>query len=902
MSDLGTWGDLIDAADDEQFVGRERELEQFEQEIGRQEPRKIIFFVSGQGGVGKSTLLDRYRGIAEGFGFVVATSDEQQRDIPSVLGRFAEELADEGFELPRFAERYRTYRQRRSEIEADPDAPQGLAALVGRSLARVGLALSAEVPVLRQGVKAADQDALATQAGEWAAYLAKKVTNKDEVALLRDPGPILTSLFFDDLNEIAQEQLVLLAFDNYEVTRGFLDEWILRLREHRPSLNIRFVIGSRTPPGTSWDRLRNVVLHTPLNVFTEEEAEAFLDKHEIYDSHRRQEILHFSGRLPVLMTWLAAPEGEESGGEVATADIVDRFLRWVADPSQRQVALLAAIPRYYNLDTLTALLNQLEPGAIEAAFEWLREQPFVRQREHGWQYHDVVRRHLLSYERQKSEENYRNLHTYLAEHYDVRRGELNLSYTEHWTNERWRRWTQEHIYHHLLAAPDSNWANFVDHFVIALSYGGTELGHEFIEIIWLDPCLEELDTGQRRDVELFASQLEFIEQEDTLESAIEMIERLNHVPSLSAQSQVYVKVLRAFVRVRQGQIDLAIMDLTDAIQAGLDEVSAALFAVRARLFNRLQKLDEALQDFSLAIELDSDDTSLFIHRGNTYMTLKRYEEALADFNRAIGLEPDDASALSRRAQAYRRLERHDEALKDLNRAIELEPDFAWAITLRALTYQSLARHQEALAEFDRAIQLDPRDAWVIARRSEVNYEIESFEEALADLNRAIELDPDNAWALGGRGKTYHLMERYEEAIRDFNRAIELDSTMIWAIATRGATYRLMERYEEALADLNRAVEIDPNDTWVIANRGETYRLMGRYDEALADFNRAIELDPDDAWAIGSRGQTYQATGRYNEALKDLTHTIELDSSLDWAVASRDQVLKAMQGDEIVDSE
>jgi hypothetical protein len=34
-----------------------------------------------------------------------------------------------------------------------------------------------------------------------ATYLVKKLTNKDEVALLKEPVPILTPLFFEDLSD-----------------------------------------------------------------------------------------------------------------------------------------------------------------------------------------------------------------------------------------------------------------------------------------------------------------------------------------------------------------------------------------------------------------------------------------------------------------------------------------------------------------------------------------------------------------------------------------------------------------------------------------------------------------------------------------------------------------------------
>ena len=291
MTAGGDWGEIIDKEEAERFVGREWELETFRQQISHTPPRYLIFYITGQGGAGKTTLLNRYREIASDLGFLLADCDELQRDIPAVLGRFAHQLAEQGCSLKRFNERYKTYRQKMDEIENDPEAPQGLAALVGRTVVRATYIVGDMVPGLRKGLDYLPRETVETQASEWATYLAKKLNNKDEVALVREPAPILTSLFFEDLNEMAKKQRVLLCFENFEATRQELQDWFLRLREYKPSQDIRMAIAGRNQPGAKWDPLRSVTMIVRLDVFTEQEAEAFLDTYKITDSGRRTEIL-----------------------------------------------------------------------------------------------------------------------------------------------------------------------------------------------------------------------------------------------------------------------------------------------------------------------------------------------------------------------------------------------------------------------------------------------------------------------------------------------------------------------------------------------------------------------------------------------------------------------------------
>lgn len=58
-------------------------------------------------------------------------------------------------------------------------------------------------------------------------------------------------------------------------------------------------------------------------------------------------------------------------------------------------------------------------------------------------------------------------------------------------------------------------------------------------------------------------------------------------------------------------------------------------------------------------------------RGRIYRQLVRYDEALADFTRAIDLDPKADWAIASRGVTYRQMGRYKDALTDLTRAIDL---------------------------------------------------------------------------------------------------------------------------------------------------------------------------------------------------------------------------------------
>jgi len=169
------------------------------------------------------------------------------------------------------------------------------------------------------------------------------------------------------------------------------------------------------------------------------------------------------------MNWLAAPESQEPDPSVPTRDIVERFLRWVTEPAWRQVAVVAALPRSFNVDILKRLLEYREQTVDEqSSCAWLLTMPFVKQHADGWHYHDVVRHMILHYQCQESPQTYRRAQLTLAGFYNLWCDELGLTENEHWTNEQWRADTLAYAYHFLVADPIKHWGEVVSLFVVAV--------------------------------------------------------------------------------------------------------------------------------------------------------------------------------------------------------------------------------------------------------------------------------------------------------------------------------------------------------------------------------------------------------------------------------------------------
>jgi tetratricopeptide (TPR) repeat protein len=101
---------------------------------------------------------------------------------------------------------------------------------------------------------------------------------------------------------------------------------------------------------------------------------------------------------------------------------------------------------------------------------------------------------------------------------------------------------------------------------------------------------------------------------------------------------------------------------------------------------------------------------IYISRGLDYYRKGQLNEAIAEYSKAIELNPRAAAAYNNRRLAYADQEQYDQALADWTRAIELNQRYATAYLNRGVIYYKTAQFDQALADFRKALEINPKDA------------------------------------------------------------------------------------------------------------------------------------------------------------------------------------------------
>jgi Flp pilus assembly protein TadD len=148
-----------------------------------------------------------------------------------------------------------------------------------------------------------------------------------------------------------------------------------------------------------------------------------------------------------------------------------------------------------------------------------------------------------------------------------------------------------------------------------------------------------------------------------------------------------------------------------------DKARAIVHNERGILHLEKGQLDQAITEFTKAIELDPKSDWAYSNRGLAYVRKGQYDQAISDCNKALEINPRDAKAYFGRGLAYADGKgQYDQAISDFSKTIELNPRLAEAYSNRGLAYLDLAQFDHGCQDLQKACKLGLCKGLAWARR------------------------------------------------------------------------------------------------------------------------------------------------------------------------------------------
>ena len=126
-----------------------------------------------------------------------------------------------------------------------------------------------------------------------------------------------------------------------------------------------------------------------------------------------------------------------------------------------------------------------------------------------------------------------------------------------------------------------------------------------------------------------------------------------------------------------------------------------------------QDWDKAIELLRKATDLDrkyADELStVYQQRGYAAASEQRFEDAINDYSEALKLKSDDARIYEQRAAVEMKANNYDKALADYSEAIKLKPKEAKFYLYRSYIYETKDDVKNSMADTEEVLKLDPND-------------------------------------------------------------------------------------------------------------------------------------------------------------------------------------------------
>ncbi len=246
-------------------------------------------------------------------------------------------------------------------------------------------------------------------------------------------------------------------------------------------------------------------------------------------------------------------------------------------------------------------------------------------------------------------------------------------------------------------------------------------------------------------------------------------------------------------------------------------------------FYQKDQCEKAIELFSAAIELNSNDAAYFNSLGNAYYNKRDFEKASENYTKAKDIRQDVAAYHHNLGLAYYESSKWPDAIEAITKATKKDEGNALYFNDLGSAYYASKDYKTALANFEKAKSLRPDVAVHYTNIGHASLALYDWESAIEAFGKATEWAPGNATNFKYLGDAY------------YNRGLKI-------------VHDNMLDYNKAAEQYLKAFEKDRKDAYA-QNLIEVSRLIGTppaYDTSY--IKKALKIDPDNRYLKDELGK------------------------------------------------
>ena len=284
----------------------------------------------------------------------------------------------------------------------------------------------------------------------------------------------------------------------------------------------------------------------------------------------------------------------------------------------------------------------------------------------------------------------------------------------------------------------------------------------------------------------------------------------------------------------------------------------------------LGRYDEALALVTKYDPIIPNDKDLALIAGDVHAHNGEREEAIKDFTRALERDPKMPLGYVNRGFMLNDLHQAGKAIPDFKEAAALQPDYAEAHLGLAFADLQLHRPKPALTQLDIVQKLTGKSHALHLAKAEGYRQEQAYSRAEQEYRIALEEDPKDFITQVAYADVLFRLRRYQQALTTLAIAEKLDATDPRSYALQAQVHAKLMQRDATMHDIQLAEQYGGNDVDTLMATGEALLTLGDRDGAMQRFARALDVPKGDR--VGVRlaiAQVFMRQGHYDEARRQI---------------------------------
>lgn len=343
----------------------------------------------------------------------------------------------------------------------------------------------------------------------------------------------------------------------------------------------------------------------------------------------------------------------------------------------------------------------------------------------------------------------------------------------------------------------------------------------------LDQCLQ-MQNFDKSPASRFAKAVELRQAGKFAEAGYEY-----NKASLSSQYQLEAYTQLADIFKLMGNEEASIPYYKKALE--LSPKDGSLRLKLARTLDRLNKEDEAVEQYNLALaqsgndqevlyaleriymkksQKSPDDAELYANLGAIKQKQNDFETALRYYAKAEQINPTNIQTRLNIGTLFQQQKDYVKALQSYNSILVLYPNNIEANLYKAQALEESGDKKQAFDAYRKVLELDPTNTLAIAKTNEMAQEGMTPDEILAYLKSSINKNPQMIASIYEHAINLHKKNDIDGAIKFYKEVIKYNSSNQDAYVNLAICYGQKNDYEKAKQVLTVAQSKFPNNTQI----------------------------------------------------------------------------------------